>query len=47
MELPQRANAVWKQVLAEYEEPALDPAVAEALADYVTRRKREGGAPMN
>ena len=47
VELPQRANAVWKQLLAEYEPPALDAAVAEALADYVARRKREGGAPMN
>ncbi len=47
VELPQRANAVWKQLLAEYDQPALDAAVAEALADYVERRKREGGAPMN
>ena len=47
VELPQRANAVWKQVLAEYEAPLPDVAVAEALADYVARRKREGGAPMN
>lgn len=42
-----RANAVWKQLLNEYEEPALDPAVAEALDAYVERRKAEGGAPMN
>ncbi len=47
VELPQRANAVWKQLLAEHEAPALDAAVAEALADYVARRKRDGGAPMN
>jgi trimethylamine--corrinoid protein Co-methyltransferase len=37
----QRANAVWKQLLAEYEQPPLDPAVDEALRDYVARRKRE------
>jgi len=37
----QRANAVWKQLLAEYEQPSLDPAVDEALRDYVARRKRE------
>ncbi|KAB2878018.1 MAG: trimethylamine methyltransferase family protein [Albidovulum sp.] len=42
-----RANAVWKTLLADYEEPVLDPAVAEALDDYVARRKAEGGAPMN
>ncbi|MCU9850091.1 trimethylamine methyltransferase family protein [Defluviimonas sp. WL0024] len=42
-----RANAVWKALLSEYEEPALDPAVAEALDAYVSRRKEAGGAPMN
>jgi trimethylamine--corrinoid protein Co-methyltransferase len=42
-----RANGVWKTLLQEYEEPALDPAVAEALDAYVVRRKAEGGAPMN
>lgn len=43
----QRATAVWKQLLAEHEDPPLDPAVHEALTDYVARRKAEGGAPMN
>ncbi len=43
----ERANAVWKQILAEAEDPALDPAVDEALSAYVARRKAEGGAPMN
>ena len=47
VELPARANGVWKQVLADYEAPGLDSAVAEALADFVARRKRDGGAPMN
>ncbi len=36
-----RANAIWKQLLAEYEPPPLDPAIAEALDDFVARRKRE------
>jgi trimethylamine---corrinoid protein Co-methyltransferase len=36
-----RANQVWKKLLAAYERPALDPAVDEALRDYVARRKRE------
>ena len=45
--LPQRANAVWKQLLAEYDQPAPDPGVLAALQDYVARRKRQGGAPMN
>jgi trimethylamine--corrinoid protein Co-methyltransferase len=42
-----RANTIWKGLLAAYEQPALDPAVNEALTDYVARRKAEGGAPMN
>ena len=46
-EAPRRANRVWKELLAGYEAPRLDEAVAEALAEYVRRRKAEGGAPMN
>lgn len=37
----QRANAVWKQILASYEPPPIDPATDEALRDFVARRKRE------
>jgi trimethylamine--corrinoid protein Co-methyltransferase len=37
-----RANAIWKQLLREYEQPPLDPAVEDALSDYVARAKREG-----
>jgi len=39
----QRANAIWKQLLADYERPPLDPGIDEALRDYVERRRREGG----
>jgi len=35
-----RANMIWKQLLQEYEQPSLDPAVDEALVDYVDRRKK-------
>jgi len=42
----ERANALWKQILAEHEDPPFDPARREALEDYVARRKAEGGAPM-
>jgi trimethylamine---corrinoid protein Co-methyltransferase len=38
-DLAQRANARWKKMLAEYQAPAIDPAVDEALLDYVSRRK--------
>ena len=43
-EAPQRANRIWKDLLANYEAPPLDPGIREALQDYVTRRKAEGGA---
>ncbi|PZQ99878.1 MAG: methyltransferase [Cereibacter sphaeroides] len=42
-----RANRVWKDLLAEAEVPPLDPGIDEALSAYVARRKAEGGAPMN
>ena len=35
----QRANAIWKQLLQEYEQPALDPSIDDALVDFVARRK--------
>ncbi len=37
----ERANALWKQLLRDYEQPPLDPSVAEALEAYVARRKKE------
>ena len=36
----QRANAIWKQLLAEYEPPPIDPGIDEALREYVAKRKR-------
>ncbi|HLY58506.1 MAG TPA: trimethylamine methyltransferase family protein [Stellaceae bacterium] len=36
-----RANRIWKRLLETYEEPPLDPAIKEALAAYVARRKEE------
>ena len=38
-DIAQRANAQWKKQLAEYVEPPLDPAVDEALLDFISRRK--------
>ena len=35
----QRANQIWKQLLLEYQQPDIDPAIDAALCDYVTRRK--------
>lgn len=35
----QRANKLWKDQLASYEAPDLDPAVDEALLDFIARKK--------
>ena len=37
----QRANAQWRQMLRDYEAPALDDAVDAELLDYIGRRKSE------
>jgi len=37
----ERANRIWKQLLAEYEPPPLDRGRAAALDDFIERRKRE------
>jgi trimethylamine--corrinoid protein Co-methyltransferase len=39
-----RATAIWKQALAEYEAPAMDPAIREALDAYVVQRRAEIGS---
>ena len=36
----QRANAVWRKMLADYVPPPLDPAVDEALLDFIGRKKQ-------
>jgi len=41
-----RANRLWKDLLAEYVPPPLDPAIAEELDAFVARRTEEGGAPL-
>jgi hypothetical protein len=43
----QKANAVWKQALADYQEPAIDDAIRDELNAFVDRRKAEGGAPTD
>jgi trimethylamine--corrinoid protein Co-methyltransferase len=40
----QRANGIWKQLLAEYQAPPLDASIAEALDAFVAHRKEAGGA---
>jgi trimethylamine---corrinoid protein Co-methyltransferase len=40
----QRATEIWKQALKEYQEPALDPAIREALDAYVAQRRTQIGS---
>jgi trimethylamine--corrinoid protein Co-methyltransferase len=39
----ERANAIWKQLLAEFEPPPIEVDRAEAIAAFVERRTREIG----
>ncbi len=39
----ERANALWKRLLADYQPPPLDEGRREALAAYVARRKEQAG----
>lgn len=41
------ANRVWKETLANYEPPALDPAINDELDAFVAKRKGEGGVPTD
>jgi trimethylamine--corrinoid protein Co-methyltransferase len=40
----QRATVIWRRALSEYEKPAMDPAVLEALDAYVAKRREQIGA---
>ena len=46
-ELPAKANRIWKELLAAYEPPPMDPAIAEELEAFVARRVAEGGVPTD
>jgi len=35
----QRANRVWKKMLADYQDPGIDPAQDEAMLDFIARRR--------
>jgi trimethylamine--corrinoid protein Co-methyltransferase len=43
----EKANRVWKERLATYEKPYMDPAIAEELDAFVEKRRLEGGAPTD
>ena len=40
----QRATGLWKRALADYEEPAMEPAIREELDAYVATRREQIGA---
>jgi trimethylamine---corrinoid protein Co-methyltransferase len=46
-EVPSKANRIWKELLAAYEPPPMDPAIAEELEAFVARRVAEGGVPTD
>jgi trimethylamine---corrinoid protein Co-methyltransferase len=39
LDAAQRANAIWKRMLRDYEAPPIDPGIDEALRDFIARRK--------
>ncbi len=42
-DLVRRAQRIWKETLAAYQPPPLDPAIAEELDAFIARRKEAGG----
>ena len=44
---PERAHHLYKAILADFSEPPMDAAIRDELADFVARRKQEGGAPTD
>ncbi|MCH2076925.1 MAG: trimethylamine methyltransferase family protein [Rhodobacteraceae bacterium] len=43
----ERANKQFKEIIGSFEAPPLDIAIRDELADFVARRKAEGGAPTD
>ncbi|MFT7596286.1 MAG: trimethylamine--corrinoid protein Co-methyltransferase [Paracoccaceae bacterium] len=44
---PERAHHMFKNIIGSFEAPALDAGIRDELADFVARRKAEGGAPTD
>ena len=44
---PKRAHHLFKDIIGNFEAPAMDEAIREELAAFVERRKSEGGAPTD
>ena len=43
----QRAHSVYKQALADYQQPTMEPGRMEALNEFVAKRTAQGGAPLD
>ncbi|SNS48540.1 trimethylamine methyltransferase family protein [Tropicimonas sediminicola] len=43
----ERAHLLWKEIVNSFEAPPMDAGIADELADFVARRKAEGGAPTD
>ena len=43
----ERAHRLFKEIIAGFEPPPMDPGIQEELAAFVDRRKAEGGAPTD
>lgn len=43
----ERAHRLFKDIIANFEEPPMDVAIRDELKDFVARRKSEGGAPTD
>ena len=44
---PERAHLIFKEIIADFEDPPMDVAIRQELAEFVARRKSEGGAPTD
>ncbi|KPQ08521.1 MAG: trimethylamine---corrinoid protein Co-methyltransferase [Rhodobacteraceae bacterium HLUCCA12] len=44
---PDRAHRIYRQIVDNFEPPPMDPARREELAEFVAKRKHEGGAPTD
>ncbi|WP_298932925.1 trimethylamine methyltransferase family protein [uncultured Ruegeria sp.] len=43
----ERAHHMFKEIISSFEPPAIDDGIRDELADFVARRKAEGGAPTD
>ena len=44
---PERAHGIFRRIVAAFEPPPMEAAIRDELADFVARRKAEGGAPTD